>query len=128
MKEGGKVTKPTPDPTKEGFDFDAWYKEDGLENKWNFDTETVKGDMNLYAGWTPDGSVEVYTVTFVSNGGSAVATQTVAEGAKVTKPTPDPTKEDFDFDAWYKEEALENEWDFDTETVTGDMNLYAGWT
>ena len=67
-----------------------------------------------------------YTVTFESNGGSTVENQTVEKGKKVTKPT-DPTKDGNIFSGWYKETALTNAWDFDTDTVTKNITLYAKW-
>ncbi len=49
----GKVTKPE-DPTKEGDGFYAWFTEDG--KKWDFDNDTVKGDMTLHAEWVEGGN------------------------------------------------------------------------
>jgi uncharacterized repeat protein (TIGR02543 family) len=75
----------------------------------------------------PGGDESVtYTVTFESNGGDPVAQQVVASGGKVIKPT-DPTKESFTFQGWFKEVALMTLWDFDADTVTQDLTLYAGW-
>lgn len=68
-----------------------------------------------------------YTVTFNSNGGSAVSSQTVESGGKVTEPE-DPTKEDYTFGGWYKEDTLTTEWDFTNDTVSGNTTLYAKWT
>ena len=64
-----------------------------------------------------------YTVTFDSDGSSAVSAQTIEEGGKATKPA-DPTKEGFDFVGWTFEGT---EWNFDN-TVNGDMTLVAVWT
>ena len=68
-----------------------------------------------------------FTVTFESNGGSDVASQTVKDGEKVTKPSPDPTRSGYTFDAWYKETELTTEWKFDTDVVKSDVTLYAKW-
>jgi len=70
---------------------------------------------------------KVYTVSFNSNGGSAVESQTVMEGEKITKPT-DPTKEDSYFTGWYKDHELETLWSFSSDTVTADITLYAKWS
>ena len=53
--------------------------------------------LGLAACGTPQ-----FTVTFESNGGSAVAAVTVDKDGKVEKPT-DPTKEDCIFDGWFKD-------------------------
>ena len=85
----------------------------------NPDLSVVKGaDGQLYLG---------YTVTFDAGGhGTAPDAQTVVPGSQLTKPT-DPTAEGYTFDGWYKEEALTNEWDFESDTVTGNITLYAKW-
>jgi uncharacterized repeat protein (TIGR02543 family) len=67
-----------------------------------------------------------YTVTFDSQGGSAVNSQTVEQGGKVSKPT-DPTKTGFVFNGWYKESGCTNAWNFASDTVTTDVTLYAQW-
>ena len=74
-----------PALTAEGQTFDGWY--DG-------DTKAVAGaykvtkDVTLTAKW----NVVSYTVTFNTNGGSEVTSQTVAHGSKATKPADNPTK------------------------------------
>ena len=44
------ITAPTP-PTRIGYTFGGWYKEAGLTNPWNFETDTVTKDTELYAKW-----------------------------------------------------------------------------
>jgi len=66
-------------------------------------------------------------VTFESNGGTPVASQTVTDGEPATKPT-DPTRQNYTFDGWFIDDVtFENEWDFAT-AVTDDMTLYAKWS
>ena len=66
------------------------------------------------------------TVTFNSNGGSAVATQTVAHGSKATKPA-DPTKDGYTFEGWYLNSACTTAYDFNS-AVTANITVYAKWT
>ena len=40
----------------------------------------------------------------------------------------DPARENYTFGGWYKEAACVNVFDFGSETVTGDLTLYAKWT
>ena len=73
----------------------------------------------------PDVTPEVtkYTVTFDSNGGSAVESVEIEKGEKIKKPT-DPTKEGYTFLGWF----LENEeWSFVGYVVTENMTLVAKW-
>ena len=118
---GGTVSAPT-EPKREGYAFGGWYSDESLTDDWNFGTDTVTEDINLYAKWT----VCTYTVTFNTNGGSDVDSQTVAHGGKVTKPEA-PTKTGYTFAGWYSNAELTTPWDFDTDTVSEDMNLYAKW-
>lgn len=64
---------------------------------------------------------------FDSQGGSAIEAQTVDHGELVIEPA-DPTKAGFTFGGWYKEAGCINPWDFDIDTVTDDITLYAKWT
>lgn len=102
----------------------------GKNTKGNFPL-TIKG---FYSIASPDTSPVNYyvvaprfTVTFNSNGGSAVTAQTVEQGGKATEPSPAPTKASKTFGGWYKEAALTNAWNFSTDTVSADITLYAKW-
>jgi len=67
------------------------------------------------------------TVTFNSQGGSAVNSQTVEQGGKVTEPA-DPTRKGYTFGGWYKKSGCANAWDFTNDTVISNITLYAKWT
>jgi len=123
VAENGLVTKPM-DPTRDGYSFDGWYKEASLETAWVFGTDVVTADLTLYAKWTE--VLDVFTVTFDSNGGSVVSDASVTEGELLTEPA-DPTKAGFTFDGWYKEAELTNAWVFDTGVVSASITLYAKW-
>ena len=73
----------------------------------------------------PDPKPETFTVSFDSQGGSAVAAATVEKDAKVEKPA-DPIKLGADFVGWYTEAACENKYDFE-DAVTESFTLYAKW-
>ena len=78
------------------------------------------------AGNSNGGTKETtFTVTFDSQGGSAVEAQTVKYGEKATKPA-DPTKANFTFDAWYEDAVAVTKFDFDLP-ITSDWTVYAGW-
>lgn len=67
-----------------------------------------------------------YSVSFYSDGRQYGETVKVEDGGKVTRPV-DPTKEDFVFGGWFKEENCVNLWIFDTDTVEANTILYAYW-
>ncbi|MGE7947468.1 InlB B-repeat-containing protein [Lysinibacillus sp. NPDC093688] len=114
------VKAPTT-PVKEGYRFDGWYKEAALNNAWDFAKDKVTADITLYAKWTKD-----YIVTFDSNGGSEVPSQTVPYKALVKVPT-NPKKEGYLFIGWYKNKKFTKAWDFAKDVVTEDLTLYARW-
>lgn len=66
------------------------------------------------------------TITFETNGGSAIQSIQVNNGSLVTKPQ-NPTKANYTFINWYIDEALTVLWDFTADTVTQDVTLYAKW-
>ncbi len=68
------------------------------------------------------GGPSTYTVTFDSNGGSSVPSQSVSAGGVVTKPT-DPTRTYYDFKGWYKDGTS---YDFSSK-VNSDFTLVATW-
>jgi uncharacterized repeat protein (TIGR02543 family) len=68
----------------------------------------------------------LYTVTFDSQGGSAVAPVTALPGTTITAPLV-PMRSGYPFGGWYKEAACANAWDFAADTVTADITLYAKW-
>lgn len=75
-----------------------------------------------------DGSTETkYTVTFDTQGGSAIASQSVVSGGYATRPETDPTKDGYAFTGWYKEASAENSFTFDSEAITADTTIYAAW-
>lgn len=65
---------------------------------------------------------EKVIVTFNSNGGTAVAPQTIAKGGKATKPA-NPTMDGYTFVNWYLDGKV---YDFNT-LVNEDITLYAQW-
>ena len=72
-----------------------------------------------------------YTVTFFV-GSEEYDVQTVTSGSYASKPATDPVKEadeDFTyvFDGWY-ESGAETAWNFETNSITKDLNLFAKFT
>lgn len=64
--EGQTIVEPTQ-PTKKGYTFLGWYKEDTCDNLFDFATETITANTTLYAGWVSDTATQ-YTVKFDGNG------------------------------------------------------------
>lgn len=90
------IAKPD-NPTKPGHTFNGWYTDSALTQAWNFD-DWVTGELKLYAGWT----VNQYTITFDTNGGSEIAPITQDYGTEITAPDK-PTRKGYTFKGWDKE-------------------------
>ena len=50
VPSGNKAVCPEA-PTNDGYIFLGWFKDEGTNEKWNFNSDTVNRDMTLYAGW-----------------------------------------------------------------------------
>lgn len=48
----GLIAAPA-DPARPGYTFGGWFKEAACANQWNFGSDTVSGDITLYAKWIP---------------------------------------------------------------------------
>ena len=51
IKDGEYITRPTLDPTKDGFTFDEWCLDSTLTTKFNFETTPITGNTMIYARW-----------------------------------------------------------------------------
>lgn len=91
---------------------------------WDLDYTSIETDLDLTATYSHD----EYTVTFETNGGNLIPTQTLHYGDPIEKPT-DPTKEGYIFVGWYRNENLTLGFNFNTQTMpSNDITLYAKWT
>lgn len=137
VKEGEKAVKPA-DPLKSGYKFEGWYSDSSFTTKFDFKTP-ITFDITLYAKFTvsqgggggggsitpPPVTDKTYTVTFNSNGGSAVNPITADYNAPVTLPT--PTREGHTFAGWYSDESLNTQYTSD-KMPAENITLFAKWT
>ncbi|MFZ5975714.1 MAG: InlB B-repeat-containing protein [Bacillota bacterium] len=119
--ENAKITAPAA-PTRTGYTFGGWYRDAECTTPWDFESDTVVSNTTLYAKWT----INTYTVTFNSQGGSAVEARTAQYNTLITAPD-EPTRAGYLFQGWYKQAACTTAWNFDTDKVVADTTLYAKW-
>lgn len=110
-----------PTATRTGYAFQGWYTARDGGTKVSPSTTMGAADTTLYARW----SVNSYTVSFDSDGGSNVPAQKVRYGSKASRPA-DPTRAGHTFQGWYTSRDGGSKYDFGT-AVTGDVTLHAHW-
>ena len=88
-------------------------------------TRAMAAKVFVVLSGSPSPAKASYTVTFNSNGGSAVKAQTVKSGAKASKPA-DPAKAGYAFKGWYSDKSLTKAFNFNS-TVKSNLTLYAKW-
>ena len=113
-----------PTPAKDGLSFAGWYAEEDFSGTRVYSlSEGNSGNVTYYAKWTA-------TVTFDSQGGSAVTPQTVVYNGKATAPAT-PANSGLSLVGWYTSSDggtsfSDTAYDFDTE-ITENITLYAKW-
>jgi uncharacterized repeat protein (TIGR02543 family) len=117
---GTDVAKPA-DPAKTGYTFGGWYSDSGLTTAVIWPYTLGASDVTFYAKWT----INQYTVSFNSNGGSAVGSITQNYGTDVAKPA-DPAKTGYIFAGWYSDSGLTTAVTW-PHTLTADVTFYAKW-
>ncbi len=130
VQDGETVDNPNISRTK--YELVGWFKDQACTagNEWNFETDTVTEDLTLYAKWEQTH----FSVTLNFNGGTLNGEQSsvvlVEKNEKITLSTSaQPEKEGNALVGWFKDQACTagNEWNFETDTVTEDLTLYAKW-
>ncbi|MBQ6781733.1 MAG: InlB B-repeat-containing protein [Treponema sp.] len=107
-----------PETSRDGYTFVSWYRDSALTQTVGFPL-TLTGDTTFYAKWQ-----QIYKVTFVTNGGSAITSHQTGyiESSPVT------TKTDASLEGWYTTaDFAEGSKVAFPYTVTGDITLYAKW-
>ena len=116
VEENKKAIQPD-NPTREGYTFIGWYGGKYGDEKWVFIGYVVSEDITLTAKWIEN----IYTITFDSNGGDAVASIQAKYKQSLTLPT--ATKDGFAFAGWLLDGQLIEQ----LVVVTGDVSLIAKW-
>ena len=148
---GGKIQRPE-DPARDGYTFDAWYRNLDRTQPWDFENDTVSENMTLYAGWTIGSPAQgggwlwwllgalaaaavvvvlvlllgKKRVSFDTCGGTELDSVSVRRGKKICPPMV-PVKPGMMFTGWYRDPEYTKPWNFDVDAVEKSMTLYACW-
>ncbi len=152
----GETIPEPPEPTRDGYTFNGWYSDLDRTKIWDFATDTVQGNMTLYAGWLQDKTpvqnepeaefpwwivfllagllilllllilLGKKKVTFNTDGGTELESVMVKKGDLIPVPMT-PIKPGAMFDGWYSDPEKTVRWDFEHDKVQRSMTLYARW-
>ena len=151
----GETVERPEDPTREGYHLEGWYSDIDLQSPWDFEKDTVEGNMTLYAKWEKgdaptDGTgsglwwllglgllgllllllllllLGRKTVRFETGCDAKIKDQKVKKGDLVKCPE-QPVRPGRAFAGWYSDEACTKRWDFENDKVEDSMTLYAKW-
>ena len=120
--QGESITEPVLQD-REGYIFAGWYTDSDLTIPYDFD-KPVTSNLTLYAAWRLSSDVDC-TITFVTSGGTPIASQIVKYGGLIAKPE-DPTRVNYSFAGWYSDPECTATYDFNSPVIN-DMKLYAKW-
>ena len=114
-----------------GYKFVRWEengKEVSTEASYSFKVTTNRTLTAIFANIGGGGSVmpSYHTLTFNTNGGSAIDKLRVQSGKTIDLSEYVPTREGYTFDGWYRDEALTEK--IATVKLSRNTTIYAGWT
>ena len=107
------------EPSKDGYNFAGWYTDLNFSNEFDVKSK-ITSNIYLYAKW----EAQEFTITFNTNGGSAVSVISAPFESSITLPVSEKTG--YDFGGWYADSDLENAFTSSTLTLNG-ATLWAKW-
>ena len=111
------------DPNKTAYDFAGWFTEPEFVNQISEVEEGRKGDLTLYAKWTPT----TYTITYVLNGGTNSVLNVETYNIETVVTLYDPARDDYNFAGWYSNSSMTGNKITSLKNAYGDKTLYAKW-
>ena len=109
-------------PSKVGYDFIGWFTDAEFTSSVVTELKMgTSGKITLYAHY----SINQYTISFESNGGTSVSAITQNYATSVTAPEA-PSKNGYTFSGWYSNASLTSKYIFSTMPAE-NITLYAKW-
>lgn len=117
--EEGKTVGTLPEATRDRYKFLGWY--DSSDQLFTAET-IVNSALTLTAKWEP---ITYYTVTFDTNGGTAIEDKEYEAGSKLVLEELETTNPGKKLSSWLKEDGTA--WDFENDVVNSNLVLTAQW-
>ena len=114
------TTLTTPIPTKTGYTFTNWYRDEQLTTVYTFSTMADE-NITLYAEY----QINQYTITFKTNNGEADQTTTQNYAEEINFPT--ISKTGHSLEGWYTDSTLNTKYT-QTTIPAESISLFAKWT
>lgn len=119
----GTITIMPAPPTPVGYRFIGWKAKGELYQPG--ESFSVTEDVTFEAQWEEIPVIVNYTLTFNTNGGTAISTLTQQEGTIIDLSSYTPSKTGFTFAGWYEDEELTT--GITSVTLNTDKTVYAKW-
>ncbi|MDE7464403.1 MAG: InlB B-repeat-containing protein [Clostridiales bacterium] len=110
----------TYQPQREGYKFMDWYTDADFANRLALGAKAEEADVELYAKWA-----KIHTLSFETNGGSAVEALSVADGETPHFYAVSTSKSGLTFVGWYTDPECQNK--YVEGPLNSDLTLYALW-
>ncbi|PXX49229.1 putative repeat protein (TIGR02543 family) [Hungatella effluvii] len=126
------VSSQPKDPARDGYIFNGWYAyldESGDPVHWDFENDTVTENTTLWADWE-NGCLVVFDPDNGKTGYNSFYKVMLPLNSTVTSQPKDPVRDGYIFNGWYAyldESGDPVHWDFENDTVTENITLWASW-
>jgi len=120
---GQQVTLPAA-PTKAGYNFTGWKRINNVVLDAQALFSPPNGGETLQAQWT----AKTLTVSYNTQGGSAVSNGTTVTGGSISSSPSSPTQDGYSFSGWFSNSSSGSALSFPySHGRTSDFSLYAQW-
>ncbi|MEN9400446.1 MAG: hypothetical protein RL632_1549, partial [Bacteroidota bacterium] len=123
---GGSISTSPGTPTRAGYTFNGWFSAPTGGSAITFPyTHGQTANFTLYAQWTANN----LSVTYDSQGGSAISSGSTTTGGNISASPGTPTKTGYTFNGWFTAASGGSAITFPyTHGQTANFTLYAQWT
>ena len=123
---GGSIASSPGTPTRAGYTFNGWFAASTGGSAITFPyTHGQTANFTLYAQWTAN----TLTITYDSQGGSAISSGSTTTGGSIASSPGTPTKAGYTFNGWFAASTGGSAITFPyTHGQTANFTLYAQWT